>query len=104
MSHDSSSPDPSQGVFLELAELVNSCPVEQRIFIRSQLGEYTHDLKHLLGLVTAANAVLKRKFASEDDPQFREMVEMIQEAAQKIDAQVDMLTEQFSQYIQTEPD
>jgi hypothetical protein len=32
------------------------------------------------------------------------MVEMIQEAAQKIDAQVDMLTEQFSQYIQTETD
>ena len=100
MNQTPSSPDRNRSVFLELAELVNSCPVEQRIFIRSQLGEYTHDLKHLLGLVTGANAVLTRKFALEDDPQFREMVEMIQEAAQKIDAQVDLLTEQLSQYIQ----
>jgi len=104
MTQNSSSHDHSRSVFLELAELVNSSPLEQRIFIRSQLGEYTHDLKHLLGLVTAANAVLKRNYASDDDPQFREMVEMIQKAAQKIDAQVDMLTEQLSQYIQTETD
>ena len=90
-------------MFLELAELVNSSPLEQRIFIRSQLGEYTHDLKHLLGLVTGANAVLT-KYTSENDPQFREMVEMIQEAALKIDAQVDLLTEQLSQYIRTEAD
>lgn len=90
-------------MFLELAELVNSSPLEQRIFIRSQLGDYTHDLKHLLGLVTGANAVLA-KYTSENDPQFREMVEMIQEAALKIDAQVDLLTEQLSQNIRTETD
>jgi len=103
MNQTPPSPDRNRSVFLELAELVNSCPVEQRIFIRSQLGEYTHDLKHLLGLVTGANAVLT-KYTSENDPQFREMVEMIQEAALKIDAQVDLLTEQLSQYIRTETD
>jgi len=103
MNQTPPSPDRNRSVFLELAELVNSCPVEQRIFIRSQLGEYTHDLKHLLGLVTGANAVLT-KYTSENDPQFREMVEMIQEAALKIDAQVDLLTGQLSQYIRTETD
>jgi len=103
MNQTPSSPDRNRSVFLELAELVNSSPLEQRIFIRSQLGEYTHDLKHLLGLVTGANAVLT-KYTSENDPQVREMVEMIREAALKIDAQVDLLTEQLSQYIRTETD
>ena len=69
--------------FQRLAELVNQLPEEERTALRVALGNYTHDLKHTLGLVTGANALLSRIAA--DQPQIMEMAEIIQKASGQID-------------------
>jgi hypothetical protein len=103
MSNSISSEDPYQALFLELAEIVNSLSVEKRASIRTQLGEYTHDLKDLLGLVTGANALLKRYAASDEmDPQVMEMVVLIGDISMKIDEHMDLLTKYLSQQIMIE--
>lgn len=100
MSKHDVSQEQFQSVFLELADLVNSQKLEKRISIRKQLGEFTHDLKHLLGLVTSANAILQRRsFSAEEDPELKEMVDLVVEAAQNIDSKIDLMADYLNQQI-----
>jgi hypothetical protein len=100
MKQSSSSDEQDQTVFLQLAELVNSLPPEKRVSIRHFLGEYTHDLKHLIGLVTGANALITRQQSGNANSDvFEEMLAMIEDAAKQIDSQIDRLTVYLSQRI-----
>jgi len=102
MSLPSSFQSENKAVFMKLAELVNTLSLDERSSVRNELGEYTHDLKHLLGLVTSASAVLRREPAfGEQDSQLAEMVELIDQTIRKIDAQIDVLAESLSHQIKT---
>lgn len=85
--------------FLRLAELVNQLPEEERTTLRVALGNYTHDLKSTLGLVTGANALLSRIAA--DQPQIMEMAEIIQKGSGQIDELIMVLADQLNNRIDT---
>lgn len=103
MSRFLSSAEKYQAVFTELGELVNTLSLEKRVSIRDGLGNYAHDLKHLIGLVAGANAVLERKHGSAlEETELEEMVELIVESAFKIDAQIDLLTTYLNHQIDIE--
>jgi len=102
MSSSLAARDDDRAVFLQLAELVNSLPQAERVSIRRQLGDYAHDLKHQLGLVTSAIALLERYDVSEDAAQqIGELAAVIGEAARQLDGQVDILTAHLNHQIDT---
>jgi len=86
--------------FHRLADLVNQLPEEERIALRSALGNYTHDLKHTLGLVTGANAIFLRMASAQ--PQILEMAEIIQNASGQIDELITLLADQLNNQIDTD--
>ena len=80
--------------FLEIAQAANQLPENRRAEISNQLGAYTHDLKHLLGLVTGANEIILRRSPSDESVgKIIEMVEIIQDAASQMDAYFDLLVD-----------
>ena len=80
--------------FLDIAQAASQLPEDKRVEVSNQLGTYTHDLKHLLGLVTGANEIILRH-ASSDEPggKIVEMVEIIQDATIQMDAYFDLLVD-----------
>ena len=100
MSRTPSSQEEYRAVFLELSDLVNLLPSEKRDAIRASLGDFAHDLKHQLGLVTGANALLQRLDFSEDiEGEIWELVLVIREAVGQIDDYIDTLTEYLNHQI-----
>jgi hypothetical protein len=89
--------DKAKDAFRHLAELVNSLPEEERAVILEGLSNYTHDLKHTLGLVTGANALVSR--ISDEDGQIREMVKIIQSACSQLDDGIMLLVDQLNNRI-----
>jgi hypothetical protein len=89
--------DPAVVALHRLAELVNQLPEEERAIIRAALGEYTHDLKHTIGLVTGANVLVSRTIT--DDSHVAEMVEIIQNASIQIDDLVTLMVDQLNNQI-----
>lgn len=103
MSRTPSSQEDFRALFLELSALVNTLPSDQRASIRTKLGDYAHDLKHQLGLVMGANALLERNDFSEDIRlEIRELAAVIREAAAQIDGHIDMLTEYLNHQIDSQ--
>ncbi len=99
------SPEQYQAAFEAIAGAVRQLPDEQRKQIGEQLGEYTHDFKHLLGLVTGANAVLLRVApADEKGDKMLEMVETIDKASVQLNAYIDMIVSQLYMPIRPESD
>ena len=97
-----SSQEDLRSLFLQLSALVNELPMEKRANIRAKLGDYSHDLKHQLGLVTGANALIERYDFSEDiGSEIRELTAVIREAVRQIDEHIDVLTEYLSHKINT---
>lgn len=90
---------PTADAFQRLAELVNQLPEEERADLRFALGNYTHDLKHTIGLVNGANVLVSRTVA--DQPQVVEMVEIIQKASSQIDDLITLLVDQLNNQIKT---
>ena len=100
MSRTSSFKEKYRDLFMELSALVNELPIDERALIRARLGDYAHDLKHQLGLVTGANALLERYDFSEDIlPEIQELAAVIRDAARQIDDYIDTLTEYLSHQI-----
>lgn len=100
MSQSPSSQEEYRALFLELSDLVNLLPREKRESVRTKLGDYAHDLKHQLGLVTGANALLERVDVSEDiETEIRELISVIREAVGQIDDHIDTLTEYLNHQI-----
>jgi hypothetical protein len=84
-------------LFQELAELVNQQPKENREHTRRLIGEFLHDIKHQLGLITGANAVILRELNSERGPnQSFEMIKISGDASLKINAYVDLVSENLT--------
>jgi geranylgeranyl pyrophosphate synthase len=88
---------PATDAFQRLAVLVNQLPEEERSNIRAALGEFTHDLKHTIGLVTGANVLVSRTVT--DQTQVAEMVEIIQNASNQIDDLITLMVDQLNDQI-----
>ena len=100
MTRTPASQEDYRALFLELSALVNLLPMDKRASIRTKLGAYTHDLKHQLGLVMGAKALLERfDFSEEVDPEIRELAAVIQQAARQIDDHINTLTEYLNHQI-----
>jgi hypothetical protein len=83
--------------FWELAEIVNQQPEQTREQVRVLFGDYLHDIKHTLGLVTGANTVLRRNLSSQNkDQENLETLQIADQAAQKISLYLDLLAENFA--------
>ena len=56
-----------------------------------------HDVKHQLGLITGANAVIKRDLVKGEQPtQCMEMTEITDDASKKIDLHLNLVTDNFT--------
>jgi len=89
-------PERYQATFEVIGNLVRELPDGQRELISEQLGEYTHDLKHLLGLVTGANAVILRVVPTDEKGvKVLEMVETIDKAAGQLNDYIDVIVSQL---------
>ena len=96
MKTDSSGKNRYKEVFLRLTECVNSLPLEERVFIRTELGNYSHDMKHYLGVISGANTLLDRNISLEDrdyQDQDREVIDMIRDSSIELNDYTDLLTE-----------
>lgn len=103
MSRTPSTQEDFRSLFLQLSALVNELPMGKRAKIRAKLGDYSHDLKHQLGLVAGANALLERYNFSEDiDSEIRELAAVIREAVRQIDGHIDALTENLNHQIDSQ--
>lgn len=94
MSEFDAAADKYSPAFQELAEIVNRQPEESRELVRRALGEYLHDIKHTLGLITGANTIIQRDL--EDGPEnfdSAEMLTIVMDAALRINKYVNLLNE-----------
>ena len=86
--------------FRELAEIVNQQPAETRERTRRLIGEYFHDIKHTLGLITGANTIIERDL--QNDSELFDSFEMIQisnNASLSISSYVNLVTDNFTSLI-----
>ncbi|MBN2045212.1 MAG: hypothetical protein JW757_09350 [Anaerolineales bacterium] len=89
--------DEVRKAFWRLAALVNGLTAEEQSELKFALGEYTHDLKHTLGLVTGANALISRTAAGQ--AKIDEMTRMIEGAARQLDQLTDLMVEELNNRI-----
>ena len=69
----------------------------RREHTRRLIGEFLHDIKHQLGLITGANAVIKRDLEMGKQPkQCMEMTQITDEASKKIDQHLNLVTDNFT--------
>lgn len=96
-------PEQYEAAFQAIAEAVRELSEEEVRRISAQLGEYTHDFKHLLGLVTGANAILLRSVSSDEQgAKMMEMVEIINRSSAQLNAFIEVLVSQL--YLPIRPD
>lgn len=84
----------------DLAELVNALPVEERERYRAVVGNFMHDMKHTLGLITNANEILRRDV--ENDPgksRSLEMLNIIRTGALQMDGYLNTMVNEFANHI-----
>jgi hypothetical protein len=97
MSENQSFEEKYAPLFQEMAELVNQQPKEKREHTRRLIGEFLHDIKHQLGLVTGANAVILRELNSDREPkQSFEMIEISGNACLTINGYTDLVGENLT--------
>ena len=58
MSIDPGKAERFREIFQQIAGNLNQCTPEERAAIRTGLGDYTHDLKHILGVVLGAQTLM----------------------------------------------
>jgi len=103
MSEIQSAEDKYAPVFKELADLVNQQPAEIRERSRRLVGEFLHDIKDTLGLITGANAVVERDLQDESEPiDSFEMIQIANDASMLVDAYLDLLNQHFASRIDAE--
>jgi hypothetical protein len=86
--------------FRQLAEIVNQQPEEAREVLRGGFGEYQHDIKHTLGLITGANTIIQRDLEDGcEDFDSAEMIQIVTDAALRINQYVNLLNENFTTLI-----
>lgn len=84
----------------DLAGLVNGLPVEEREQYRAVVGNFMHDMKHTLGLITNANEILRRDV--ENDPgksRSVEMLNIIRTGALQMDVYLNTMVKEFANHI-----
>jgi hypothetical protein len=84
----------------ELAGLVNNLPVEEREQYRAVVGNFMHDMKHTLGLITNANEILRRDVENEPGKsRSLEMLNIIRTGALQMDGYLNTMVEEFANHI-----
>ena len=89
--------DSAREALQRLAALANQLHEEERAELLSALGEYTHDLKHMLGLVTGANALISRTGTGQE--QIEEMTKIIMNASSQLDEYITLMVEELNNRI-----
>ena len=103
MNYQEYTADDFRQAFQTLAGLVNQLPPAQRTELRSQLGAYSHDFKHTLGVVVGANGILLRLNLNGGDEtdDVTEMTDMITRATGQLDGLIMLLVESLNNQIET---
>jgi K+-sensing histidine kinase KdpD len=103
MNYQEYSTEDFRQAFSTLAGLVNQLPSAQRAELRSQLGAYSHDFKHTLGVVVGANGILLRlnMNGGEETEDVEEMTDMITRATSQLDGLIMLLVESLNNQIET---
>jgi nitrogen-specific signal transduction histidine kinase len=103
MSEPSSIEDKYALFFSQLAELINQQPPDTRADTRRLIGDYLHDIKHTLGLITGANTLIERDLKDESEPfDSFEMLEIANQASMTINQYLNLVNENFASKIDTE--
>jgi signal transduction histidine kinase len=97
MSGDQGKTAAYERAFQQIAEALRQLPPDQQKTLREQLGNYTHDLKHILGVVTGANALLIRD--SHTAGAYGDLLEIIQRSAGELDDHFEILIQNLSTQI-----
>ena len=97
MSEDQKKTSTYEQAFQQISDALKQLPSDQQKALREQLGNYTHDLKHTLGVVTGANALLQRDAHTASS--HGEVLEIIQRAARELDAHFEILIQNLSNQI-----
>jgi hypothetical protein len=80
--------------FKELADLINRQSPDIREETRRVFGEYLHDIKHTIGLITGATTIILRDLEDGcEDFDSAEMLPIINDAAMRINHYVNLLNE-----------
>lgn len=92
-----------EALWQELAGLINELPIERREGYREVLGEFLHDMKHTLGLITNANAILRRDVeGAPEKTRGLEMIKIVQTGATQLNEYLNILVEEFGNAIEVE--
>jgi len=97
MSVDQNKTAAYQQAFRQIAEALKQLPPDQQKDLREMLGNYTHDLKHTLGLVTGAHSLLVRD--ANTAGVHADILEIIQQAAKELDDHFEILIHNLSNQI-----
>jgi signal transduction histidine kinase len=67
---------------MELAELVNTLPAQERLRYQREIGQLAHDVRSAMGVILTAESLLRRQYqgASEDV----ELLDMIRNAGKRV--------------------
>lgn len=100
MGIDSGKAEKFSQVFRQVAEILNQCAPEERAAVRADLGDYTHDLKHILGVVLGAQTLMaydKDLLANHGDE-----LEIIARSAKDLNSMFELLIQNLSNEIMIE--
>lgn len=89
MSIDPVKAEKFREVFQQIADILNQCSPEERAAIRTGLGEYTHDLKHFLGVVLGAQTLMA--FDGDTLDKHGDMLEIIVQSVKDLDGLFEIL-------------
>lgn len=105
MAGDLQSSDRYTQMWQDLAEVLNRLPIEDQEAYRKVLGEYLHDMKHTLGLITNANEILRRDVGERPErSRSLEMINIIHTGALQLDGYLTTMVEEFANRIEASED
>ena len=87
-------------IFRQIAEYLNRLTPEKRAELRKGLGEYSHDLKHILGVVMGAQSLIQL----DDDSAVKhvEELDISIQSLKDLNAMFDIMVHNLSNQIELE--
>jgi hypothetical protein len=84
----------------EFAEMLNQLPVEEKKRYHALLGQFLHDVKHSLGLISNANELLRRDAnAFPDKHRAKEMIGVTRTGFEQLNGYVNVMLRNFYEHI-----
>ena len=92
--------DKFEGTWQELSILINQLSQDDKQRLRDSLGEFTHDMKHALGLISSGSELIRRDFAScGHEHKSQEMIDVIHTGFEQANAYLDVIVSNLSNKI-----